>query len=112
MDPVAGYLPHMVSMGMILVYMVWVLVPAVSFLFGFQRAKLGWVALAALLTFGSGVLAWLSATQHLWTEVLALVTLGGSFALVWFENFLLLGFVAVLLYLVGWLLATVMRPPG
>ena len=90
-------------------YVVWVLVPAVSFLVGFLRAKLGWVALMALTTFGSGVLAWLSTTQHLWTEVLAVITLGGSFAVVWFENFLLLGFIVVLSYLVGWLIATAMR---
>lgn len=99
-DPIALYLP----------YMVWILVPAVSFFLGLTKARLGWMALLMLIFFAAGVMAWLGATQSIYMEILSIVTLGGSFLIVYIENFFLIGFVATLVFLIGWLIATALRP--
>jgi len=87
-------------------YAVWVLVPTMSLLLGTTKTKFSAVAVALLVFFGTGVLVWLGMTQSVFTEILAIVTLGGSSLVLFLENMFLLGFIAVVAYLTGWLIAT------
>lgn len=89
-----------------LLYAVWTLVPVLSLFLGITKARLSMAAVGLLVFFGAGVLAWLGTTQSVFTEILAIVTLGGSLFVVFLENVFLLGFIAVVAYLIGWLAAT------
>ena len=94
---------------MYLLYAVWILVPVLSLLLGLTKARMSVLILSLLIVFGAGVLAWLGTTQSIFMEILAIVTVGGSLFVLFLENTFILGFIAVVAYGIGWLVATALR---